>query len=80
MERKKYRSKVLACEFCGKLVKGLTEMKHHKMSFHTGERPHVCDRCGKGFVRKGLLTQHTKVSYERENLALKRACDQKSLR
>ena len=28
------------------------------MAVHEKLKPHVCDRCGKAFVRKGKLTEH----------------------
>lgn len=32
-------------------------MKHHEMT-HTGERPHVCIICDRGFIQKIALRKH----------------------
>ena len=47
------------CSFCGKMVKNMSTLVFHERE-HTGERPFVCDVCGKGFKASCSLTTHRK--------------------
>ena len=46
------------CDHCDAKFNQARDLNTHKMQKHTGERPHVCKLCGKGFVHKHYLTEH----------------------
>ncbi|GFR26955.1 zinc finger protein 711 [Trichonephila clavata] len=46
-----------SCSFCGYITPYKTTMKNH-IRKHTGERPFVCDICGRDFTRKQSLQLH----------------------
>ena len=41
------------------------------MAKHENNKPHVCDRCGKAYVRKALLNQHVKHAHEDKEVTRK---------
>lgn len=51
--------KPFKCEVpnCPKSFNHKTDLKRHSI-LHTTEKPHVCQQCGKGFVRKDHLQKH----------------------
>ena len=51
-------SKKFKCDQCEAKFNQVRDLNTHIMSKHTGERPHICKICGKGFVHKHYLSEH----------------------
>ncbi|KAL7728380.1 hypothetical protein ACLKA6_007470 [Drosophila palustris] len=52
---------VHSCDLCGVSTKRLAQLLKHQQNHHSEENdtfPHVCDKCGLGFVAESLLQQH----------------------
>lgn len=45
------------CDLCDKVCHTKHDLKLHKR-IHTGERPYLCNECGKSFTRKETLIEH----------------------
>ena len=55
------------CKYCGKLFLFPSYLERHLKS-HTGEKPFVCELCGKSFTRnygikKHMMLYHTEASF-----------------
>lgn len=48
------------CHICSKPFQHMSRWREHIMS-HTGEKPHMCDVCGKFFARRTNLVRHSKI-------------------
>ncbi|PNF29046.1 hypothetical protein B7P43_G14047 [Cryptotermes secundus] len=51
---------VFECHICSRAFQHMSRWREHLMS-HTGEKPHLCDVCGKFFARHTNLIRHSKV-------------------
>nr|XP_046252285.1 zinc finger protein 408-like [Scatophagus argus] len=50
------------CSFCGKSLRDPHSLKSHER-LHTGDRPHRCPVCGKGYTLATKLRRHIKSSH-----------------
>ncbi|XP_062619452.1 uncharacterized protein LOC134281011 [Saccostrea cucullata] len=64
-ELKYIKFKVYKCEYCNKLM-GQKHMYMRHVRLHTGERPCVCDVCGRSFTMPATLNVHKKTHLERK--------------
>uniref|UniRef100_A0A1Q3F183 Putative c2h2-type zn-finger protein n=1 Tax=Culex tarsalis TaxID=7177 RepID=A0A1Q3F183_CULTA len=46
------------CNFCDKKFSKLVNVQAHIKAVHIGERPYICEECGKAFGTKGALKEH----------------------
>ncbi|CAH1791494.1 unnamed protein product [Owenia fusiformis] len=54
-----YHNKQFKCQTCGKKFGLRHNLKVHEYT-HTGEKPHCCQHCGKGFAQTTSLQHHYK--------------------
>lgn len=53
-KKSKKKRKSFKCRICEKVCNSKNSLQYHFL-YHTGERPHMCDICGKGFFAAGAL-------------------------
>ncbi|XP_058814570.1 zinc finger protein weckle-like [Topomyia yanbarensis] len=46
------------CSYCDKKFSKLVNVQAHIKTVHIGERPYICEECGKAFGTKGALKEH----------------------
>ncbi|XP_058450250.1 zinc finger protein weckle-like isoform X2 [Malaya genurostris] len=46
------------CSYCDKKFSKLVNVQAHIKAVHIGERPYICEECGKAFGTKGALKEH----------------------
>ncbi|XP_015911349.1 zinc finger protein 596 isoform X1 [Parasteatoda tepidariorum] len=62
------------CSMCSYSCHGRTDMKKHILT-HTGERPHICHICGKGFVQKSVLYNDQALFYPMKSTYCNKVCN-----
>ncbi|XP_041378292.1 uncharacterized protein LOC121390525 isoform X2 [Gigantopelta aegis] len=66
------------CTYCEKRYWAQDKLLDH-MNKHTGEKPHICDVCGKGFSFKSMLNKH-KIYLHTSERPFKCSCCEKSFK
>jgi len=46
------------CHYCSFATRQLQSLRIHERRIHTNDRPHLCEACGKSFVKSTLLKEH----------------------
>ena len=46
------------CRYCPFATRQLQSLRIHEHRIHTNYRPHLCEACGKSFVKSTLLKEH----------------------
>lgn len=54
---------IYPCRHCDRYFATTETRKYHEMT-HTGERPHECPECGKGFTQPSSMKSHRKTHYK----------------
>ncbi|XP_055543870.1 zinc finger and BTB domain-containing protein 17-like [Wyeomyia smithii] len=58
---------VHSCQFCDKKFCQMTSVVKHIQAVHVGERPYICEECGKDFAFKELLKNHQTTHSDERN-------------
>lgn len=53
------------CSCCGKVLRDAQTLKNHE-ALHSGERPHRCPQCGRGYVLATKLRRHLRSAHGSE--------------
>ena len=64
IEEKKLEKKQFPCEICGMRLSRKKNVRLHKISVHSDERPFSCNQCNKSFVTVGSLNSHNKMYHK----------------
>ncbi|CAN7984310.1 unnamed protein product [Ixodes hexagonus] len=60
-EKKRRQKSVLSCDFCGKIFDRPSLQRRHMRTHTAGEKPHVCEVCGKAFSTSSSLNTHRRI-------------------
>ncbi|EEC00227.1 zinc finger protein, putative [Ixodes scapularis] len=60
-------SKAYSCHLCAFRASTSSNVKKHVIAVHTKEFPHMCERCGKGFVAPYALRAHLAKKHAHED-------------
>ncbi|XP_040077933.2 zinc finger protein 605, partial [Ixodes scapularis] len=60
-------SKAYSCHLCAFRTSTSSNVKKHVIAVHTKEFPHMCERCGKGFVAPYALRAHLAKKHAHED-------------
>nr|CAB3268030.1 zinc finger protein 782 [Phallusia mammillata] len=60
VRKKKLIKQIFECKTCGKDFPFPSSLVVHERT-HTGEKPYICNDCGKSFTQKGGLDAHLKI-------------------
>uniref|UniRef100_A0A1A9VNZ7 C2H2-type domain-containing protein n=1 Tax=Glossina austeni TaxID=7395 RepID=A0A1A9VNZ7_GLOAU len=64
------------CRFCTKTFTTTTHRRRHER-IHTGERPYICESCGKSFASAAELTSHRSCRHLQERNFVCYICDKR---
>ena len=67
-------SQRLPCAHCHKTFLSVWHLRRHEQDMHSGSGDHICERCGKAFKYKSLLTGHLLSCGVTERLFICRVC------
>uniref|UniRef100_A0AAV2MDI2 C2H2-type domain-containing protein n=1 Tax=Knipowitschia caucasica TaxID=637954 RepID=A0AAV2MDI2_KNICA len=59
----RHKCRKFQCTICNKMFRLLKQLNDH-YNTHTGEKPHICTYCGKGFSQSASMYAHRKVHFK----------------